>query len=42
MRGDNPYRIKAYLRAADSLTALSQPLDRIHRRRRAHQDPGDR
>ncbi|MER9051813.1 helix-hairpin-helix domain-containing protein, partial [Mesorhizobium sp. M0923] len=27
MRGDNPYRIKAYLRAADSLTALSQPLD---------------
>ncbi|WP_353026733.1 hypothetical protein [Mesorhizobium sp. M1399] len=29
MRGDNPYRIKAYLRAADSLTALSQPLDRI-------------
>ncbi|TIL44631.1 DNA polymerase/3'-5' exonuclease PolX [Mesorhizobium sp.] len=29
MRDDNPYRTKAYLRAADSLTALSQPLDRI-------------
>ncbi|MER9770627.1 DNA polymerase/3'-5' exonuclease PolX, partial [Mesorhizobium sp. M0189] len=29
MRGDNPYRTKAYLRAADSLMALSQPLDRI-------------
>ncbi|WP_353031935.1 hypothetical protein [Mesorhizobium sp. M0968] len=29
LRGDNPYRTKAYLRAADSLTALSQPLDRI-------------
>lgn len=27
--GGNPYRAKAYLRAADSLTALSQPLDRI-------------
>ncbi|MEI9412477.1 MULTISPECIES: PHP domain-containing protein [Mesorhizobium] len=29
LRGDNPYRTKAYLRAADSLAALSQPLDRI-------------
>jgi DNA polymerase (family 10) len=29
LRGGNPYRAKAYLRAADSLTALSQPLDRI-------------
>ncbi|TIS15145.1 MAG: hypothetical protein E5X10_11075 [Mesorhizobium sp.] len=29
LRGGNPYRTKAYLRAADSLTALSQPLDRI-------------
>ncbi|WP_143749060.1 helix-hairpin-helix domain-containing protein, partial [Mesorhizobium sp. WSM3868] len=28
LRGGNPYRTKAYLRAADSLTALSQPLDR--------------
>ncbi|TGQ19264.1 DNA polymerase/3'-5' exonuclease PolX [Mesorhizobium sp. M00.F.Ca.ET.217.01.1.1] len=29
LRGGNPYRTKAYLRAADSLAALSQPLDRI-------------
>ncbi|TGT71792.1 MULTISPECIES: DNA polymerase/3'-5' exonuclease PolX [unclassified Mesorhizobium] len=29
LRGDNPYRTKAYLRAADSLAALSKPLDRI-------------
>ena len=29
LRGGNPYRAKAYMRAADSLTALSQPLDRI-------------
>jgi DNA polymerase (family 10) len=29
LRGSNPYRAKAYMRAADSLTALSQPLDRI-------------
>jgi len=29
LRGGNPYRTKAYLRAADSLMALSQPLDRI-------------
>jgi DNA polymerase (family X) len=29
LRGGNPYRAKAYLRAADSLSALSQPLDRV-------------
>ena len=29
LRGGNPYRAKAYLKAADSLGALSQPLDRI-------------
>ena len=29
MRGDNPYRTKAYLRAADSLNVLSQPLERM-------------
>jgi DNA polymerase (family 10) len=29
LRGGNPYRTKAYLRAADSLTALPEPLDRI-------------
>ena len=27
--GGNPYRAKAYLKAADSLSALAQPLDRI-------------
>ncbi|MDR6306523.1 DNA polymerase (family 10) [Nitrobacter vulgaris] len=29
LRGANPYGTRAYLRAADSLTALSQPLARI-------------
>ena len=29
LRGGNPYRAKAYLTAADSLSALSQPLDHI-------------
>ena len=29
LRGGNPYRAKAYLRAAESLSALSQPLARI-------------
>jgi len=29
LRGGNPYRSKAYLKAADSVGALSQPLDRI-------------
>ena len=29
LRGGNPYRAKAYFKAADSLGALSQPLDRI-------------
>jgi DNA polymerase (family 10) len=29
LRGGNPYRTKAYFTAADSLAALSQPLDRI-------------
>jgi DNA polymerase (family 10) len=29
LRGGNPYRAKAYQTAADSLAALSQPLDRI-------------
>ncbi|PBB24003.1 MULTISPECIES: DNA polymerase/3'-5' exonuclease PolX [unclassified Mesorhizobium] len=29
LRGGNPYRAKAYLRAADSLRALSEPLERI-------------
>ena len=29
LRGGNPYRSKAYATAADSLAALSQPLDRV-------------
>jgi DNA polymerase/3'-5' exonuclease PolX len=29
LRGDNPYRTKAYSRAADSLGALAVPLDRL-------------
>jgi DNA polymerase (family X) len=29
LAGGNPYRAKAYLRAAESLTALTEPLDRI-------------
>ena len=29
LRGGNPYRAKAYLRAADSLGALSQPLEKV-------------
>jgi DNA polymerase (family X) len=29
LRGGNPWRAKAYLKAADSLGALSQPLDRV-------------
>ena len=29
LRGGNPYRAKAYFKAADSLSALAQPLDRI-------------
>jgi DNA polymerase (family 10) len=29
LRGGNPYRAKAYVQAADSLSALSQPLDRL-------------
>ncbi|MDI3562509.1 DNA polymerase/3'-5' exonuclease PolX [Bradyrhizobium sp. Arg816] len=29
LRGGNPYRAKAYARAADSLSALSQPIGRI-------------
>lgn len=29
LRAGNPYRAKAYLRAADSLAALSKPLARV-------------
>jgi len=29
LRGGNPYRAKAYSRAADSLAALAEPLDKL-------------
>jgi DNA polymerase/3'-5' exonuclease PolX len=29
LRGGNPYRARAYQRAAESLAALTQPLDQI-------------
>ncbi|QIG50414.1 DNA polymerase/3'-5' exonuclease PolX [Nordella sp. HKS 07] len=38
--GGNPYRANAYLRAADSLSALSQPLDRIIAAGRLTEIPG--
>jgi DNA polymerase (family X) len=29
LRGGNPYRAKAYIRAADSLSPLAEPLDQM-------------
>jgi DNA polymerase (family X) len=29
LRGGNPFRAKAYARAADNLLALSQPIDQV-------------
>ena len=40
LRGGNPYRWKAYLRAADSLSALSQPLGKIISDGRLTEIPG--
>ena len=40
LRGDNPYRAKAYARAADSLAALAVPLDRIIAEGRLEEIPG--
>ena len=40
LRGGNPYRSKAYLRAADTLSALSQPLGKIIRAGRLTGIPG--
>jgi DNA polymerase (family 10) len=40
LRGGNPYRAKAYARAADSLGALAQPLDRLIAERRLEEIPG--
>ena len=41
LRGGNPYRAKAYSRAADSLAALAQPLDDADRED-GYRDPGRR
>ena len=40
LRGGDPYRAKAYFTAADSLAALSQPLDRIIPAGRLTEIPG--
>ncbi|WP_166299009.1 helix-hairpin-helix domain-containing protein [Bradyrhizobium sp. 2S1] len=40
LRGGNPYRAKAYARAADSVTALVEPLDRIVAEDRLTDVPG--
>ncbi|MEA2990837.1 MAG: polymerase [Alphaproteobacteria bacterium] len=40
LRGGNPYRAKAYSRAADSLTALAVPLDRMVPEGRLREIPG--
>ena len=39
LRGGNPYRAKAYSRAADSLAALAQPLDDLIEEEQADRDP---
>ena len=40
MRGGNPFRAKAYARAADNLLALSLPLDQIIAQDRLREIPG--
>jgi DNA polymerase (family 10) len=40
LRGGNPYRAKAYSRAADSLTALAEPLDKLIMQERLTEIPG--
>lgn len=40
LKGGNPYRAKAYLRAAESLRALPEPLERIVDERRLQEIPG--
>jgi hypothetical protein len=40
LAGGNPYRSKAYLRAAESLAALAEPLDRIVAEGRLRKIPG--
>jgi DNA polymerase (family 10) len=40
LRGGNPYRAKAYVRAAEYLAAVAEPLDRIVREGRLREIPG--
>ncbi len=40
LRGGNPYRARAYERAADSLSALTEPLDRLVDQERLTEIPG--
>jgi DNA polymerase (family X) len=40
LRGGNPYRAKAYSRAADSLTGLAVPLDRLIEAEQLTEIPG--
>src|SRR5215212_4463269 len=40
LKGGNPYRAKAYLRAAENLRALPEPLDRFVDRGRLQEIPG--
>jgi DNA polymerase (family 10) len=40
LRGGNPYRAKAYVRAAESLDALAVPLDQIIAEDRLTEIPG--
>ena len=40
LRGGNPFRAKAYARAADNLLALSLPLDQVIAEERLREIPG--
>src|SRR5690349_11460631 len=40
LRGGNPYRAKAYIRAAENLNALAEPLDRLVAENRLQEIPG--
>jgi DNA polymerase (family X) len=40
LRGDNPFKAKAYARAADNLLTLSEPLDRLIAQDRLREIPG--
>src|SRR3954464_2796 len=40
LKGGNPYRAKAYIRAAENLRALPEPLDRVVNEGRLREIPG--